>query len=170
MCFGKNLVGYEKDITLKVDAASKSLRQGLIAIHQKAIKTTESGYIYEAMDDIYTKAGLEKQGKGQRLKDVRHAYLEENIPVPDGPFSAIGEWTEEDATNLINVTCEKLCGEVVKILKTIRAAFQRQKHRKENDTPEGQQFRKELHGLVAEASRILDGVVRESLEKCKEYK
>ncbi|KNG49840.1 gtpase domain-containing protein [Stemphylium lycopersici] len=170
MCFGKNLVGYEKDITLKVDAASKSLRQGLIAIHQKAIKTTESGYIYEAMDDIYTKAGLEKQGNGQRLKDVRHAYLEENIPVPDGPFSAIGEWTEEDATKLINVICEKLCGEVVKILKTIRAAFQRQKHRKENDTPEGQQFRKELHGLVAEASRILDGVVRESLEKCKEYK
>lgn len=67
------------------------VRQGLIDIHQKAIKTTENGYLYEAMDHTYTKAGLQKQGKGQRLKDVWHAYLEEKIPVPDGPFSAIGE-------------------------------------------------------------------------------
>lgn len=78
--------------------------------------------------------------------------------------------TEEDTTKLISATCEKLCKEVVKILRTIRAAFQHQKHNKEHDTPEGQHFRKELHGLVAEASRILDGVVRESLEKCKEHK
>jgi FixJ family two-component response regulator len=56
------------------------------------------------------------------------------------------------------------------VFKTIRAAFQRQKNRKEQDTPEGQQFRKELHELVAEARRILGGVVSKSLEKCKEHK
>jgi FixJ family two-component response regulator len=64
----------------------------------------------------------------------------------------------------------KLRKEVVEILKTIRAAFQRQKNEKEQDTPEGQQFRKELHGLVAEARRVLEGVVSKSLEKCKEHK
>lgn len=71
---------------------------------------------------------------------------------------------------LIESTCDKLRKEAVEILKIIRAAFQRQKNRKEQDTPAGQQFRKELHELVAEARRVLDGVVRQSLEKCKEHK
>jgi hypothetical protein len=30
LCFGQNLIGYEKDIGLKVGAARKSLREGLV--------------------------------------------------------------------------------------------------------------------------------------------
>jgi mRNA-degrading endonuclease RelE of RelBE toxin-antitoxin system len=77
---------------------------------------------------------------------------------------------EEEIKKLTDTTCTQLREEVVTILKTICAAFQRQKNRKEHDTPEGQQFRKELHELVAEARRIIEGTMRESLERCKEHK
>ncbi|KAL1799540.1 hypothetical protein ACET3X_003577 [Alternaria dauci] len=170
LCFGKNLVGYENDITLKVENATKELRQGLIDIQQKAIKSGEKSYFYEAMDNIYEAALQEKPGKGKKLKDVRHTYLEDKIICPDGPFAAIAERVQEDVEKLMKNVCDKLRKEVVEMLKTIRVAFQRQKNRKEQDTPEGQQFRKELHELVAEARRVLEGVVSKSLEKCKEYK
>ena len=107
---------------------------------------------------------------GKTITAARHAYLAEKIPGPDGPFHAIGEWTEEDAHALFKTTCQKLRKEVVDILKKIRTAFERQKHRAENDTPEVQEFRKELHELVAEARRILDVVVRKSLDQCKQHK
>jgi hypothetical protein len=44
------------------------------------------------------------------------------------------------------------------------------KKQKENDTPEGQKFRTELHQLVDESRRILGGVVQESMDMCKAYK
>ncbi|CAN9258894.1 unnamed protein product [Alternaria alternata] len=169
LCFGKNRVGYEEEITLEVENARKELHQGLIAIQEKAVKSGDKGYFYEAMDDIYEEALNQKPGKGKKLKDVRHAYLEEKVIGLDGPFAAIAEWVE-DVKELIKNTCDKLRKEVVQMLKTIRAAFQRQKNRKEQDTPEGQQFRKELHELVDEVRRILEGVVVKSLEKCKENK
>jgi hypothetical protein len=86
---------------------------------------------------------------------------------PKGPFPEIAELAVEDKQKIIDTACNKLREEVVAILKTIRAAFQRQKNKKKHDSPEGQRFRKELHELVAEARRILDGVMRESLVKCK---
>jgi hypothetical protein len=67
LCFGKNLAGYEKDITIKVEAARKELRQGLINIQHKAAKSGDKCYIYEAMVDIYDKALLERAGKGNLL-------------------------------------------------------------------------------------------------------
>ncbi|KAI4698775.1 hypothetical protein J4E81_005386 [Alternaria sp. BMP 2799] len=170
VCFGNNLVGYEKDITLKVDNSMKDLRTGLIAIYQKAVKPGDKCYLSLAMEPIYEKALEQKPGKGQKLRDVRHAYLEEKIIGLNGPFPAIADEVEKDVKALIKNTCDKLRKEVVEILKTIRAAFQRQKNRKEHDTPEGRQFRQELHELVAEARRILEGVVSKSLEKCKEHK
>ncbi|CAN9256685.1 unnamed protein product [Alternaria alternata] len=170
LCFGKNRVGYEEEITLKVENARKELHQGLIAIQEKAVKSGDKGYFYEAMNEIYKEALDQKPGKGKKLKDVRHAYLEEKVIGLDGPFAAIAEWVEEDVKELIKNTWDKLRKEAVEMLKTIRAAFQRQKNRKEQDTPEGQQFRKELHELVDEARRILEGVVTKSLEKCKENK
>ncbi|KAH8642028.1 hypothetical protein IG631_04969 [Alternaria alternata] len=170
LCFGKNRVGYEEEITLKVENARKELHQGLIAIQEKAVKSGDKGYFYEAMDEIYEEALDQKPGKGKKLKDVRHAYLEEKVSGLDGPFAAIAKWVEKDVKELIKNTCDKLRKEAVEMLKTIRAAFQRQKNRKEQDTPEGQQFRKELHELVDEARRILEGVVTKSLEKCKENK
>ncbi|OAG19050.1 hypothetical protein CC77DRAFT_1032442 [Alternaria alternata] len=170
LCFGKNRVGYEEEVTLKVENARKDLHQGLIAIKEKAVKPGDKGYFFKAMDEIYGAALDEGPGKGKKLKDVRHAYLEENAIGLDGPFAAIAEGVEEDVKKLIKNTCDKLRKEVVEMLKTIRAAFQRQKNRKEQDTPEGQQFRKELHELVDEARRILEGVVTKSLEKCKENK
>lgn len=64
LCFGKNLVEYEKEITVMVEVSRKELRLGLNAIHQKAIKSGETCYMHEAMTDIYDKALLERPGKG----------------------------------------------------------------------------------------------------------
>ncbi|RMZ67660.1 Dynamin GTPase domain [Pyrenophora seminiperda CCB06] len=110
------------------------------------------------------------EAPGKRLVDARHAYLCDQITATNSPFLAISERASEDAKSLVETTCTKLEGEIITILQSIRTAFQRQKNNKENDSPEGQKFRKELHELVDESQKILDGVVRESLEKCKEYK
>jgi FixJ family two-component response regulator len=59
---------------------------------------------------------------------------------------------------------------VIGVFREIRNAFKGQKTRKENDTPEGQQFRKDLHTLVNKAREVMQGVVLESLEKCKAHK
>ena len=170
LCFGNHLAGYDKDVGLRVDAATKKFRQGLIEVSNKASKTTDKGYFHEAMVPIYAEAESQRPLKRQKLKDVRHDYLKENIPGLDGPFSKIAEHAEKDVKRIIGSTCKELCHGVVSILEEVREAFERQKSRKENDTPEGQCFRKELHELVAEALRILKGVVTESLERCKEYK
>ena len=170
LCFGNHLAGYDKDVGLRVEAAAKKFRQGLIDVSNKASKPTEKGYLHEAMVPIYQQAESQRPQKRQKLKDVRHDYLKENIPCLDGPFSKIAERTDQDVKAIISDTCRELHTGVIGILKGVREAFERQKHRKENDTPERQRFRKELHDLVAEALRILKGVVTESLEKCKEYK
>ncbi|EUC43750.1 hypothetical protein COCMIDRAFT_6845 [Bipolaris oryzae ATCC 44560] len=169
-CFGNNVVDHEKNITVTIEAATKKLRERVIEVFGKAIKPTEKGYIHEAMDPVYKKAELQKAGKRQKVMDVRHAYLKEKILGLQGIFPAIAERTKEDVEELVKDTCKDLRKEMVGILETIRDAFRRQKHSKEHDTPEGQRFRKDLHELVAEASRILKGTVCESLERCKEYK
>lgn len=170
LCLGNHLAGHDKNVGFTIDSATKTLRQGLIDISNKVSKSTDAGYFYAAMTPIYERAEARRPQKGQKLKDVRHDYLEENILGLDGPFSKVAERTEEDVKEIINKTCAELYNGVVSILQAIRDAFEHQRHRKENDTPEGQRFRKELHDLVAEALRILKGVVSESLEKCKEYK
>ncbi|KAF5853161.1 hypothetical protein GGP41_001665 [Bipolaris sorokiniana] len=170
ICFGNNVLDHEKSITLMVEAATTKLRQGLIEVFGKAIKPTEKGYMHREMESIYVQAELQKPGKRQKLKDVRHAYLKEEILGLQGVFPNIAERTEADVKKIIISTCTELCKEMIGILKIIRDAFQQQKHSKEHDTPEGQRFRKDLHELVAEASRILKGPVCESLERCKEYK
>ncbi|EUC34221.1 hypothetical protein COCCADRAFT_4365 [Bipolaris zeicola 26-R-13] len=169
-CFGNNVLDHEKNITLTIEAATKKLRDGLIEVFGKAIKPTEKEYMHRKMKPVYQQAILKKAGKRQKLMDVRHAYLKEKIIGLEGVFPDIAGLTREDVRKLISDTCNELCKEVVGILETIRDAFQRQKHSKEHDTPEGQHFRKELHELIAEALRILKGPVCESLERCKEYK
>jgi hypothetical protein len=67
LCFGKNRVGYEEEITLKVENARKELHQGLIAIQEKAVKSGDKGYFYEAMNEIYEEALDQKPGKGDDM-------------------------------------------------------------------------------------------------------
>ena len=67
LCFGKNRVGYEEEVTLKVENARKELHQGLIAIQEKAIKPGDKGYFFKAMDDIYRAALEEKPGRGNDM-------------------------------------------------------------------------------------------------------
>ncbi|KAF2853205.1 hypothetical protein T440DRAFT_390747 [Plenodomus tracheiphilus IPT5] len=170
LCFGKNFQMYEADISQKVDNAAKKLREDFVVIHQKATKTREKDYFYDSILEFYEKA-LEKKGtKGKTAKDVRQQYLKENIQGPTGPFPWIGKWTEKDAKKITEKARVYLQTEMDKILKGIRAAFERQKHNKENDTPAGQQFRTDLHQLVAESRRILDGVVHDAFQHCKAHK
>ena len=76
VCFGNNLVGYEKDITLKVDTSMKDLRTGLIAIYQKAVKPGDKCYLSLAMEPIYEKALEQKPGKGTTRQSTTslHTY------------------------------------------------------------------------------------------------
>jgi hypothetical protein len=41
---------------------------------------------------------------------------------------------------------------------------------KDNDTPEGQKFRKHLHELADEARAVMEGPVQEALDMCRQYK
>jgi hypothetical protein len=101
---------------------------------------------------------------------ARCAYLKEVIPGPTGPFSYISGWAEEDASKVMNEVSETLRTDVDGILLQVQNAFERMKKKKGNDTALGKSFRTQLHQLVAEARRILDGVTQESLELCKQFR
>lgn len=101
---------------------------------------------------------------------ARCKYLEDTIPGPTGPFNSISGWVEEDASKVIEEVKENLKNEANEIFLQIQNNFNAMRRRKENDTPEGKKFRTELHELVAEARRILDGVGTEALDACKLYK
>jgi hypothetical protein len=101
---------------------------------------------------------------------ARCAYLKEVIPGPEGPFSYIAGWVEEDASKIMEEVSKKLRIEMDDILAQVQNAFEHMKEKKENDTALGKKFRFELHQLVAEARRIVEEVGHESLEMCKQYK
>jgi hypothetical protein len=124
-CFGQNLIVYEKDAGMQVAASRKTLRDGLNTVYGKAWKFTNKGYFHTLMDLVYAQTLLEKPGKAKKLKNVCYEYLEENIVGPEGPPLEIAELAVEDVKQLIDVTCNKLREEVVTIIKSIRAAFQR---------------------------------------------
>ena len=101
---------------------------------------------------------------------ARCKYFSEAIPGPTGPFNSILGWVEGDASKAMSEVGQSLKTEADEIFSQIQNAFNAMKKKKENDTPEGKRFRTELHELVAEARRIVDGVATEALEMCKQYK
>jgi ElaB/YqjD/DUF883 family membrane-anchored ribosome-binding protein len=101
---------------------------------------------------------------------ARCDFLKEAIPGPEGPYSYISGWVEEDASKVIIEVSETLRTEIDDILKQVQNAFERMKKRKENDTTMGKKFRAELHQLVAEARRVMEETTHKSLELCKQYK
>jgi hypothetical protein len=107
---------------------------------------------------------------GKTLMFARHEYLKKHIIDEDGPFQRIAEWTQEDAEVVVEEMRKDLRKGVVSVFEKISSLFERQKNNKQNDSPEGQQFRRDLHLLVDEARKVLDGVVKESLERCKAHR
>jgi len=101
---------------------------------------------------------------------ARCAYLREAIPGPEGPYSYISGWVEQDASKIMDEVSQTLRTDVDEVLKKAHNAFERMKKRKENDSPLGKKFRTELHQLVAEAKRIMEEVAQDSLELCMQYK
>jgi hypothetical protein len=61
---------------------------------------------------------------------ARHEYLKDHIPGEAGPLPCFTEWTEADAQDLIKEVKANLHTGIVRV---------------ENDSPQGQQFRKDLH-------------------------
>jgi vacuolar-type H+-ATPase subunit E/Vma4 len=104
------------------------------------------------------------------VKESRCQYLKESIPGPTGPFSEISGWARDDAQKAIEEASGTLKRALDEMLWKVQNAFERSKRRKANDTEHGKKFRAELHELVAEARRILNGVAKENLELCKQYK
>jgi hypothetical protein len=107
---------------------------------------------------------------GKTATWARHEYLKKQIPGETGPFSYVASFTKEDADEIIKDVQKDLGKVVVGILVSIRQSFERQKTNKQNDTPEGQKFRRDLHQVVDEARKVMNGVVAESLERCKAHK
>ncbi|KAJ4381797.1 hypothetical protein N0V86_003162 [Didymella sp. IMI 355093] len=171
ICLETNKVRYGEEISRQVVAAAKTLKDGLIKVHMRAVKVGKDDYLYEAMLAIYAKANETRgTGKGMTMMVARCKYLQEAIPGPTGPFNNIAGWAEEDASKVMTAVEEKLKKEADDIFLQIQNAFHAMKKRKENDTPEGKRFRTELHEMVAEARRIMDGVGTDALELCKQYK
>ena len=104
------------------------------------------------------------------MKEVRFRYLKEHIPGPSGPFAEISGWTQGDAKTAIDKASKDLKVSLDEMLRKVQDAFERMKKKKENDTPQERKFRVELHQLVAEVKRILNGVARESLDLCKQFR
>jgi hypothetical protein len=106
---------------------------------------------------------------GVTMKIARCDYLKTAIPGPTGPFAVLSRRAEEGSSEIINSASEQLQTDVDDILMRVQNAFERMKKKKENDTVQGKRFRTELHQLVAEARRVMDGVTQECLEACKQY-
>ena len=104
------------------------------------------------------------------MKLVRCQYLKEAIPGPTGPFTAIARESKQAADEVILQATGSLQKKLDMMLHRVQLEFERMKDRKESDTEVGRLFRKELHELVDEARRILNGVVHESLNLCKQFK
>jgi len=104
------------------------------------------------------------------MKLARHQYLREAIPGPMGPFAQIASYAKADAEKSIKRAGDELKKNLNEMLQNVQTDFERMKNRKENDTEQGKAFRKQLHELVEEARRILNGVTQESLDLCKQYK
>ena len=104
------------------------------------------------------------------MKIARHQYLKEAIPGPMGLFAQIAGYAKADSAKAINHACDELQKNLNRMLQNVQTDFDRMKNRKDNDTEQGKAFRKQLHELVEEARRILNGVTQESLDLCKQYK
>jgi len=104
------------------------------------------------------------------MKLARHQYLREAIPGPMGPFAQIASYSKADAEKAIKRASDELQKNLNEMLQNVQTDFERMKNRKDNDTEQGKAFRKQLHELVEEARRILNGVTQESLDLCKQYK
>lgn len=107
---------------------------------------------------------------GMSLFETRKKYLKDTIIGPTGPFTSIAGWVCEDAEKAVEKASGQLSKDMDNMLRQVQAAFERMKHNKENDTPQGIAFRKDLDFLVAEARKVMDGVARESLDLCLQYK
>ncbi|KAF1911042.1 hypothetical protein BDU57DRAFT_108689 [Ampelomyces quisqualis] len=170
LCIGNRLKAHEANITLQVQQATKKLFESFNAMKRKATRTNENDYFYDGMIPIYTGALQAKAQKGKTLKLARHEYLKQHIPGEEGPLRVIADFTREDAEEAVEEIRNYLRNNVIGVFRHIHNAFTGQKTRKENDSPEGQQFRKDLHMLVDKAREVMQGVVLESLERCKEHK
>ncbi|KAI4618246.1 uncharacterized protein J4E87_007914 [Alternaria ethzedia] len=113
---------------------------------------------------------LDTKLKSKTMKLARHQYLREAIPGPMGPFAQIASYAKVDAEKSIKRAGDELKKNLNEMLRNVQTDFERMKNRKDNDTEQGKAFRKQLHELVEEARRILNGVTQESLDLCKQYK
>ncbi|KAH7083176.1 hypothetical protein BKA63DRAFT_584450 [Paraphoma chrysanthemicola] len=171
ICFSDNLKRYETEVTRLVEQSAKDLKDKLITIHLHTYKLREQDYFPQAMVDFYADAHkVPGRGKGITMFVARCAWLKDNIPGPNGPFSFISGWVEEDSSKAMREVREELKDNIDGVLGLVQNAFERMKRRKENDSEQGKKFRTDLHLLVAEARKIMDGVALESLELCKVYK
>ncbi|KAI0570117.1 hypothetical protein TUN199_10841, partial [Pyrenophora tritici-repentis] len=101
---------------------------------------------------------------------ARKAYLRNAIPGPNGPFPKIASRAKAHAEAVIGKVSRGLGENLDELLLAKQEVFEMMKSRKENDTPAGQKFCSDLDPIVKETRRILDGVVKESLDLCKQYK
>lgn len=102
--------------------------------------------------------------------EARKTYLRRNIPGPTGPFCQISGWAKKDAEDAIAKASTQLGKKLDDNLLKVQNAFERMKMNKDNDTPEGILFRRDLQTLVKEARSVMQGVVQENLDLCKQFK
>jgi len=123
------------------------------------------------MKEIYDKAwGQKSAGKGRTMKGARWDFLRQTIVGPAGPFCQIAYWARKEAKEAVNKVNEEPRSSLDEMLRKVQVTLEQVKTKKEDDMEEGKKFRTELHRMVDEARRILDGVAQKSLDLCKAYK
>jgi len=88
----------------------------------------------------------------------------------NGPYRSIPDGVLKSSCQALGQNSRLLKSEISGILGRIQKQFEIMATKKNNDTAEGKQFRKQLHGLVEEAKEIFNGPVKESLDLCRHYK
>jgi len=89
---------------------------------------------------------------------------------PAGPFRTLADQLEEELNSALHTQMASLKGGLSKIFTNVKMQFTLMAANKDNDTPEGKLFRKQLHELVEEARKVMDGPVKRALEVCRQYR
>ncbi|KAA8623605.1 hypothetical protein PtrSN002B_011147 [Pyrenophora tritici-repentis] len=171
ICFKGGISGLQEEVENSIEVAARALKNEMTKIHVRSASLKKEDYFPQAMAPIYEAAYNTKSAtKNSTLYVARKAYLRNAIPGPNGPFPKIASRAKAHAEAVIGKVSRGLGENLDELLLAKQEVFEMMKSRKENDTPAGQKFCSDLDPIVKETRRILDGVVKESLDLCKQYK
>ncbi|KAF1998322.1 hypothetical protein P154DRAFT_621882 [Amniculicola lignicola CBS 123094] len=183
-CFLSNLPRHEADIAREIEGFAKGLQRYFRIINRRTTTTGDNSYIDSVMKSIYansdirapTQKGMSTHNdppsskSSKTLHKSRCEVFESHVTAADGPFHSLSSMVDSKLNQALSQSEHRLQNGVGMVFDQIRRAFDVMSQRRDNDSVEGQRFRRELHGLVEEGRKIVEGPVRRGLEACRGFK